>query len=477
MWGDGELVTRVRDVRWQVAVLLAASTLVTVAFTVTTLPLGYRAPSLHVALETASALVALLAAFLVFGRVQRDPSRSDLLLALALAVLAIGNFSLRAVPAVIGHASGRVAVWGATSTAVFGAAVLAAAANIPLRRLRRPRRDMRTGAAACAVLVVAVLLTTWLLGSHLPSPAAPVTGAEASARHPDLDVNLAFPVVQSGLAILYAACVFGFARRAMHYEDEFFRWLALACVLSMFSRINYVLYPSVYTNWVYLGDAFRLAFFAVLLIAVLREIARYWQVAAAAAALGERRRLARDLHDGLAQEVAFLRRNVRSLEDDGRNPELARRLAAAAERAESESRQLLAALSLPAEETFDVLLADTLGVVASREHVRVDLHAAAGVRLDHVRTEALLRIAAEAVANAARHGEIEDVRVTLEQHGGRVRLRVVDKGRGFDPQAARPSERGRGFGLISMHGRAEAVGAALSVSSRPGAGTEVEVSL
>ena len=44
-----------------------------------------------------------------------------------------------------------------------------------------------------------------------------------------------------------------------------------------FARLNYFLYPSFYSDWVYIGDAFRLLFYLLILLAVIREIGRYWQ--------------------------------------------------------------------------------------------------------------------------------------------------------------------------------------------------------
>ena len=473
---SSRLVALLRDIRWQIALLAAAAAAATVAFALTNLASGYRAPSVHVAQETAAAVVALLAAFLVFGRLQREGRLSDLLLACGLGVLAVSNFSFRLIPAAIEARNDGVVVWAAIGGRLLGALLLAAAAIAPARRLRDPRRATLAAAVAASTGVVAAAGAALLLRAHLPLPASPSAIADASARHPHLDANPVFSAVQLLQAVLYTVAAFGFGRRAIRHNDDFLRWIALGSVLAVFSRVNYLLYPSSYTDWVYLGDAFRLGYFALLLVAGLREIAGYWYVAAAAAALNERRRLARDLHDGLAQEVAFLRSAIPSLEDK-REPDLPNRLAAAAERAERESRQLLAVLAAPTEESFDVLLAEAIDDVAARERVRVDLDLAPDVHVDHVRAAGLLRIAAEAVTNVARHAGVEDVRVSLEQVGRRVRLSVSDAGAGFDP-ALLDADAGRGrrrFGLISMRERAAAIGAEFTLSTQPGAGTRIEV--
>jgi signal transduction histidine kinase len=88
------------------------------------------------------------------------------------------------------------------------------------------------------------------------------------------------------------------------------------------------------------------------------------------------------------------------------------------------------------------------------------------------REDALVRIACEAVANVARHSGARQASLILESDGPRLRLRVSDRGCGFDLASA-----GGGFGLTSMRQRARSVGGELRVSSVPGQGREVEATL
>ena len=83
-----------------------------------------------------------------------------------------------------------------------------------------------------------------------------------------------------------------------------------------------------------------------------------------------------------------------------------------------------------------------------------------------------MRIACEAVTNAARHSGADRVDLRLERDGSALRLWVSDEGHGFDT-----ADPGRGFGLTSMRERAHSVGAELIVSSVPGHGSRVEVTL
>jgi signal transduction histidine kinase len=97
---------------------------------------------------------------------------------------------------------------------------------------------------------------------------------------------------------------------------------------------------------------------------------------------------------------------------------------------------------------------------------------ASGIVLSPREREAVVRIASEAVANAARHSGSELLRVYLERVEAGMRLEVVDHGAGFDGD-----QQGRGFGLVTMKERAEALGAKLRIESRRGAGTKVELEL
>jgi signal transduction histidine kinase len=271
---------------------------------------------------------------------------------------------------------------------------------------------------------------------------------------------------------LYCLAAFGFARKARRTGDELMEWLGVACVFGAFARLNYFLYPSLYTHWVYSGDFFRLAFYIAILVAAAREISSYWERVSQTAILEERRRIARDLHDGLAQELAFIGRNIRTL--DPGQPAVAR-VEASAARALSESRRAIAALTKPLDQPLEVVLAEAADETAEREGTQLDLVLARAIELDYPRRDALIRIMCEAISNAARHGGASLVRVQLEG-GRRVRLEISDDGRGFD-LASVTERRATGFGLVSMRERAHAVGGSFEIRSQPGSGTQVQVVL
>src|ERR671923_1345723 len=98
------------------------------------LQLAYRNPELHVALVTGEALVALLGAYLVFGRFRRRGGVDDLFLSLALGALSVSNLCFAAIPAVTAGDTSVFPTWSAAAGRLVGAGILAVAAITPLRR-------------------------------------------------------------------------------------------------------------------------------------------------------------------------------------------------------------------------------------------------------------------------------------------------------------------------------------------------------
>jgi len=203
----------------------------------------------------------------------------------------------------------------------------------------------------------------------------------------------------------------------------------------------------------------------------MREIWSYWRALSKAAVLEERQRIACALHDGLAQELTYMARNLDSLTGAVDEDSLVR-LRRAVERAQLESRRAISTLAAPSGQPFEVALADAVTEVSERYHVELDLDLTSDIRLSAARREALVRIACEAVTNAARHSGASQVSLGLKRDGSGVRLRISDKGHGFDTAAS-----GGGFGLTSMRERARSVGGELLVSSVPGHGSQVEVAV
>jgi two-component system sensor histidine kinase UhpB len=88
---------------------------------------------------------------------------------------------------------------------------------------------------------------------------------------------------------------------------------------------------------------------------------------------------------------------------------------------------------------------------------------------------ALFRIAQEALTNAAKHAQATQVTVAVEAGGGNLRLAIADNGSGFDVDNTTEPNVSRGWGLLTMTERAEAVGGRCRIETGPGQGTHVIV--
>jgi signal transduction histidine kinase len=453
------------------AAIFAAVTTALVAF-LPVLHFAYRQHELHVGFETAAALVGVLASYLLFGRFRRRRRLDDLLLFIAFSLFALANLFFAAIPAMVVDAgSSKFSTWTALSGRSLGAMAFAAAAFVPSTRVHLSRRTTALVLSAPMIVMAATALVVGPLVPALPSGVEAEFLREASGR-PHLSGHWAVLGVQLVGAILFAAATVGFVRRNARERDVFVAVLAAASVFAAFARVNYFLYPSLYTEWVYTGDAFRLLFYAVILLAALTEISSYWKFATQAAVLDERRRIARDLHDGLAQELALVGRSLKRLDPENM---FVQRASAGVERGLEDARRAIAALSDPIDEPLDVTLGRVARDVAAREGTTVALALASGIQAPAEARDAFTRILSEAITNAARHGHADLVRVELE-NGRRVRLRISDTGRGFDPDAEGGDSRGS-FGLRGMRERVQSLGGELRLVAEPGRGTQLEIVL
>lgn len=424
---------------------------------------GAYQPGLHIVLDTSGSLVALLAAFLAAGRLRRTLPHS-LTLACGLMLLALSNLFFITLPTIFTTVRpDSSATWAWLAGTAAGSLLFSIAALAPARRMVPRGRPPLAGAAGltAAALLIAGLVVT--LAVRLPHGRATSLAALLGGQPAQAGVHLL-------IAALYALAVAGFLARSEELGDEFCGWLAIAAVLASASHADYLLRAAL-PEWGYIAEAFRLCFYAVLLLGSIREIVSYWRALSQAAVVEERQRIARDLHDGMAQELAYLARNLDAL-GPGADAETVQRLQRAVERAQLESRRAIRALAAGSRQPLPTALAEAAGEIAERFHVQLEPDLAADAQLPPVLEEALIRIACEAVANAARHSGAGRVRVSLSNDGQQVRLRVCDRGCGF-----RTEVNGRGFGLVSMRERARAVGADLRISSAPGQGTEVEVAV
>ena len=195
----------------------------------------------------------------------------------------------------------------------------------------------------------------------------------------------------------------------------------------------------------------------------------------------ERRRIAYNLHDGLAQTAAAAHLHLRAF---------ARRYQATLPAAHEDLERALELVQRTVREARGVVAElrptalDDLGLEAAlqaeveelqKEGWQVELDADLGSeRLPAPVETALFRVAQEALHNARKHAQTRRARVSLRRRGRRVRLLVQDWGQGFDP-AALPGSAGPGerVGLSGMQERCALLGGRCEVRSRPGVGTRV----
>jgi len=290
---------------------------------------------------------------------------------------------------------------------------------------------------------------------------------------PDLEANVWWTAAQLSLAALLVLASLGFLKRNTGRRDPLNAALAVGTMLEAFSFLCFAIYPSVDTKILQSGDALRFGFYLVLIIGAEREIDRYWSRLADMAIYEERRRLARDLHDGVAQELAYVVTQTRLLARGRAAPGTDERVAAAAERALDESRRAIIALTLRDDEPIHLALAraaeDVAGRVGVEVRTSIDDTWMKG-RISSQTREALVRIVQESVSNAGRHGKATRVDIRVDNDGI---LRIIDDGEGFDPANVGDGR----FGLTSMRERADRLGLRLRIDSQPGRGTMVEVVL
>ena len=204
-----------------------------------------------------------------------------------------------------------------------------------------------------------------------------------------------------------------------------------------------------------------------------------------AAALEERTRLARELHDSVTQSLFSLTMLARAAQtqhergSEGLGSTL-ERVGALAQEALVEMRSLL--FELHPASLAEQGLSRALDRLVEAMRVRTDLvltyTATTEARPRPEAELAIFRIVQEALANVAKHADATEVHITVAEDGGWIVVTVADNGVGFDPDApvARSADGASGgMGLRSMRERAAAVGLALDVTSAPGAGTTIRV--
>ena len=415
---------------------------------------AYDLPEARLVVDTAVAVVAAIVSVLAAIRFQVDGRKLDLLLAAGFWAIALGTVVFGLLPVLGGESLPAWAAWALIGARFLGASLIAVAPYVDGRMSRR-----RTALLAAGVGIVG-LLGSAALGLSMSRWGVGVERVEGSS------VGLAATL----LATLWLVAVIGFARRLHRYGRDLDGWLCLAATLALFADLHLLLTPVVSSELVLQGDFLRLIAFGFLLVGVWRAIA---DAEFGRAVADERARVAREIHDGLAQYLFAISTQVNMLESDASLEEVLPRLKRASTAAQQEARfAVLALSSAGGSARFDSALRRYIDVLTADGQIEVELEVDRQVRLAPDEQIEVFRIVQEGLGNARRHAGAGHVEVSIVQRGGRRVVSVSDDGVGFDEKRT-PA----GQGLDNIRLRAKAIEGELRLRSAPGRGTAIEVVL
>jgi signal transduction histidine kinase len=210
--------------------------------------------------------------------------------------------------------------------------------------------------------------------------------------------------------------------------------------------------------------------------AVAIENARLYEEVRDKAALEERQRLARELHDSVSQALYGIVLNASTADEifDVEPAQVRGLLHDVLRLADAGLAELRALIFELRPETLEReglvgALEKQVAAVRARHGLDVRMNVASEPDLPHAAKEVLYRVAQEALHNAAKHARARTLDLALDVSETEVDLRVTDDGRGFDPLGEFPGH----LGLQSMRERAAAVGGVLEIDSAPGEGTRL----
>jgi signal transduction histidine kinase len=433
-------------------------------------PLLLRSPSLRAILETCAVAAGLGAAKTEWSIFRHAGRRRDLLLCSGLVILTTVDLISYLIPTAWGlHSAAGIAAGAPIGTVLAAMLFLEAAGSGPTRTLG-PRvtssRAMVLGAFVAAGIAEA-------LGLALREATIRGHGAAGPMSQPIVVVIAAAGVATFAVAamrFLRSASAPGEAARIG--DDRRSRvdpFTAAATIVLAFSSLDWLALDTGRPDIVSVSVILRVVALTLAFLSSRLQLGRERWLSEVAAVEGQRRQLARDLHDSLCQDLAFIAAHGEQFagEDGGEHP-----MAIAARRALAYSRGALADLSAPGATSTQLALRHVADELAGRYGITVEVYAQE-FPVDARDRDALVRIAREATVNAAKHGHATHVTVSLTAAREGLVLRVEDNGCGIKPAA----ERTEGFGMASMRERAREIGGRLEAHPAAGGGTRLEVSL
>jgi signal transduction histidine kinase len=417
----------------------------------------YELPSLRLALDTGMMLGATIVAVLAGIRFSVEGRRLDLFLCAGFTTAAATLLCFAVAPVLGGGPVDTPEAWSAVGGRVLALGLIAAA-PWTRGRIAARRRALRIALALVALALVAVWLEARAAGSSLPDL------EQGDGQPPLMIVALALQ------GILSLVAVSGFGWRFRRSGEDLDRWLALAATLMLSAELHYVFTPVVASGVVSQGDFLRVLAYGLLLAGVWRAI-RFAEFGRAVAE--ERARVAREIHDGLAQYLFTISTHATMLERGSAPDGTVRRLKDAAALAQQEARfAILALSSASGNAPFDAALRRYLDVLTADGELAVELEVDPDVQLAPDEQIEVFRIVQEGLANVRKHAGAQTAEVWIGRDGTSRLVRIQDDGTGFAANG-----NGAGQGLKNMKVRVASIGGEFALVSRPGRGTALQVVL
>ena len=450
-WLVGELL---------LVVLLAAAT--AIFFSSESLRSTYELPEGRLVLDTTVVLAATIVAVLAGIRFSVEGRPLDLLLAGGFSVAAAGTLAFAVLPVLDGDPQGPVAAWGAILARVLAATLIALAPIAPGQRLAARGRAL----ALTGIVLLATLVMLWVVLQEIDLG---LTGFEEEG---DAVRSFELSVALAALSLLALVAAVGFALRYRSRREDLDSWLAFGATLTLFAELHYVVTPDLSTDFVTQGDFLRVLAYGILLVGVWRAIS-FAEFGRAVAE--ERARVAREIHDGLAQYLFAVSTHTSMIESGAPLEDALPKLKRAAQAAQQEARfAVLALSSASGNAPFDAALRRYVEFLTADGVLDVELDIDADMQIAPDEQIEIFRIVQEGLANVRKHAGAGRADVSIAQRGGRRVVQIRDDGVGMETDAdGTPA----GQGLKNMRLRADAIGADLFVRSAPRRGTTVVVVL
>ena len=420
---------------------------------------SYALPQTRLVLDTTVMLAAAIVALLAGIRFSVEGRRLDLLLCGGFGAAAASTLAFSIAPVLGGHPVHRVEAWAGIAGRLFAWVLIAAA---PFSSRRSSKRGRALGEMLLGVAIVLGLC--WGIATRAGGSLPALYSFDSH------DQPLLLTGALAVKALLSLTAMVGFGLRFRSRGNDLDRWLCLGATLALFAELNYVFTPLLASGYVSQGDFLRVLSYAVLLVGVWRAI-RYAEFGRAVAE--ERARVAREIHDGLAQYLFAVSTHASMLESGADREKTLAQLKEAAAAAQQEARfAVLALSSAGGSAPFDSALRRYVDFLTADGRLEVDLEIQDGIRLAPDEQIEVFRIVQEGLANARRHAQARRAEVRIEERAGERLVTVVDDGDGFDEDGIAP-----GQGLRNMRARAASIGGGFRLVSTPGRGTALEVVL